>query len=145
MKKTILVSLPVLFLVSGAAFFVDGCRSRQVHGDYSEKHADRIVEIVSDRLDLTQTQKATLENIKRDLLAKRDQMKALHAGLVNEFVEQIKNENFDKEKLNQSLGQREASFKEIRAFVVTKAAEFHAVLTPEQRVKLAESLSKYSR
>lgn len=145
MKKTIFVSLPVLFIIFGASFFVDGCRSRQDHGDYSEKHADRVVEMVSDKLDLTQSQKATLENVKRDLLAKKDQMKALRSGLVNEFVEQIKSENFNKEKLNQSLEQREASFKEIRALVVTKMGEFHAVLTPEQRVKLAESLSRYSR
>ncbi len=94
-------------------------------------------------MDLSADQKATLAAIKIDVLARKDLLNAWRYNEVfDEALTQLKTETLDKEKLNSMLARQEAQRTELRILLVNKAAEFHAVLSPPQRAKAAERLSK---
>jgi len=110
-----------------------------------EKKADWLVEIASKELDLSTDQKAKLNQIKDEVLAKMQTFRGLREGLREEVLSQVRKESVDQQKLNQLLGEKEAQIKEMRTFLVAKFAEFHGMLTPEQRLKLAEGLDRFHK
>lgn len=118
-----------------------GC-SRRTHT--VEEKADWVVEKISKELELTQDQRAKLTAIKRDILGKKDLIESWKYGeIFDEALAQIKTESLDKGKLNTMLAQLEAKRTELRTLLVNKAAEFHAVLTPQQRTKAVEKLGRF--
>ena len=131
-------------LLSGVFSFV-GCRSRESHESYSERHATWVVDKISDELNLNETQKTTVNRIKGEVLAKHDEFKSLYLGVVDEVLQQVKSDKVDQELINKSFQARETKLKELRSFVVEKFAEFHSVLTPDQRKVLADKIEHYRK
>ncbi|MBI3005230.1 MAG: Spy/CpxP family protein refolding chaperone [Ignavibacteriales bacterium] len=143
MKNTLFASILGIILVGILSF--TGCRSRESHESYSERRAGWVVDKISDELDLNETQKLTVNRIKGEVLAKRGEFKSLYAGVVDEVLQQVKSDKVDQESINKSFQAREAKLKELRSFVVEKFAEFHSVLTPDQRKQLADKLEHYRK
>jgi periplasmic protein CpxP/Spy len=131
-----------LFAFTAGALALAGCRGH--HGWHSspEERADHVAKRIAKELDLNDDQKARLDKIKGDILSRKEDFRSLHAGMRAEALSQLRSGAVDQEKLNQSLEQREAKAKELRAFLVTEFAEFHALLDQGQRDKLAARLEK---
>ncbi|EPG65338.1 periplasmic heavy metal sensor [Leptospira wolffii] len=108
-----------------------------------EKRANYIVKKLKSELDLTETQAATLDKIKADVLEKRKELKMVGPFLPKEAVEELRADKFNAEKLNKLGEEREKKMAAFRVFFTKKAGEFHAVLTPEQRGKLADLILKF--
>jgi len=122
------------------ALVLAGCTRR---GHSVEEKADWFVEKVSNELDLSASQQATLAAIKTDVLARKDLFDSWrYHNVFDEALAQLEAESLDKEKLNSMLARQEAQRMELRMLLVDKAAEFHAVLTPQQRARAAERLGK---
>lgn len=138
-------AIPVLAITAGAVF-LSGChRGHCGWGGSPEKKADHIAKKIAKELDLTADQKAKLDKIKGDILARKGEFTAVHAGLKETLLGQIRASSVDQGKLNQGLEDREAKIKELHGFMVAEFAEFHAMLDPAQREKLATKLERHCR
>ena len=134
----------VLAIVSMAYF---GCRSHDPEdvAKRHEKHAEWIVEKITDELDLTADQQKRLNAIKDEVLAKQNEVKELRTGVINDLFLVLDKEAINEAELNAMFAQREAKLKELREFAVAKYAQFHNSLTQEQKIKLKEKLEKYRK
>lgn len=143
MKQYIAMGV-VLALVSTAYF---GCRSHNPEdvAKRHEKHAEWIVEKITDELDLTADQQKSLNTIKDEVLAKHAEVKDLRTGVMNDFYSVLDKATINEEELNAMFAQREAKLKELREFAVAKFAQFHNSLTKEQKLKLKEKFEKYRK
>ena len=112
------------------------------HGSHQKK-ADWITKRIAKELKLNDQQKAKLDQIKNEVLAKHGDFKEIHNGMYEAFLTEVKSESANQDKLNQLFLDREAKMKEMRSFMIEKFAEFHEILTPGQRAKLAEKMEKF--
>ena len=137
-------AFPVVAVI-GAVCLLSGCHRRCGWRHSPEQKADWIAKKVASELGLDAAQKAKLDTIKAALLSRQADFRAVHAGLKELLIGQIRVSSVDTAKLNQALDEREAKIKELRGFAVAEFAEFHAMLTPAQREKLAAKLEKMDR
>jgi Spy/CpxP family protein refolding chaperone len=140
-KPSILIILAVLLLL--IAIFMTRCSSHRFHSQSPEKKAEWVVQKISNELDLDDNQKTKLDEIKSEVLAKHRNFSGVKSELWDEVYNQVHSEKIDEEKLNTLFAKKEAQFQDMRVFSVGKFAEFHAMLTPEQRDKLAEKMTKF--
>lgn len=137
---------PAVLAVAAGAFLMAGCRHGHCgFGATPEEKADKVAGRLAKELDLSESQKSRLHALKDDVLARKGDFKALKDGFHAEALAQIRAGSVDVDRLNADLSDREAKAKELRAFLVGKFAEFHAILEPEQREKLAARLEKHRK
>jgi Spy/CpxP family protein refolding chaperone len=98
---------------------------------------------IAKRLDLNEQQKTKLEAVHEAIRQAREQFHKERAVLFDEIVAQIQSERLDETKVLQLLEQRQALMSQVAPQVVTKVAELHASLTPEQKVKAVEYLERF--
>lgn len=135
---------PAVLAVTAGALLFAGCRGHHCGWKASpEEKAERVAGRLAKELDLNDTQKAKLDGIKNDLLARKGDFSALKEGFHGEVLKQMRAGAVDANQLNLDLEQREAKAKELRALLVAKFAEFHAILGPAQREKLASRVEKH--
>jgi len=143
-KPLFLIGLVLIIIAS--ILFVFSCGRRYHHRGHwmsTEKKAEWFVNRISKELDLHENQKTKLEQIKDELLAKKLEFKGTKAEIQDEIMSQIRNDSVDQEQLNEFFEDNETKLKDMRSFLVAKFAEFHSILTPEQKDKLAEKLEKF--
>lgn len=143
MYKTSKMIKPILFsLIAVTAFaFVSNCRG---HHNF-EKRMEWVAGKLTSKLDLDDAQKAKLESIKKDLVAKHKELKPKRDAWMTEVISQIRKDTVDVKSLDKLSTEQDARHIEMRKFFQTKMIEFHAVLKPEQREKLAELVEKFSK
>ncbi len=145
MSHKILVVGLLLFAFVVGAFFMSGCHRRAsvFHRASPEKRAEWVVKRLSSELDLNENQKKEVNRIKDEILAKRKDFKVDHQQMYETVLSQVKGESVDEARLNQLFQDKETQFKEMRGFMISKFAEFHKVLTPVQREKLASKMNEF--
>ena len=134
----ILGLLAILILFSGCS----GWRSQPI-----EKKATKIANRISKELDLTESQKAELNQIKDDIVGKIKSKEnvAQRKELRTAFFEMFRGDSLTKEKLMDLYQKKEAGEKEMREFLMDKLVQFHKMLTPEQRTKFVEWMGKFAK
>ncbi len=135
----------ILLITIGSLFIVAGCKRLGHRGASAEKRAEWAVKKISSELDLNEDQKVLLNNIKDELLTKRKELKSMGDDLSDSLLAQVNEESIDPAELNSLFESKESQFTEMRSLMVEKFTEFHAALTPEQRTKMAEKLSKIKK
>ena len=142
MKNKIAI-LAVVVAVS-AGLIVFGCGKKKPHG--FEGRLGGMIDKISSSLDLNEEQKKKAAEIKEEILNKN---KAIREGedkkdreIEEAFSKQIKSDNFDEKAVNKLLDTKIAGMEDMRSFMVAELKKFHAVLTPEQRVKLSEIMKE---
>jgi Spy/CpxP family protein refolding chaperone len=144
-KRIFRFAFPVLAVTAGA-LLLSGCRGRHCGWNSSpEQKADKIVKRIAKELDLRPEQKTKLDKIKTDILARKADFQAVHAGFRELALGQIRAATVDTAKLNQGLEEREAKIRDLRGFLVAEFTEFHDVLDSAQREKLASKLERHCR
>ena len=98
---------------------------------------------IAKELKLNKQQKVELDRIKDEIMVKKAEFKVNHDEIKNAVLSQVKSDSIDQAALNGLFGDKELEFKEMRAFLINKCAEFHSILTPEQRLKLADKMEKF--
>ncbi|MBP7280887.1 MAG: Spy/CpxP family protein refolding chaperone [Leptospiraceae bacterium] len=117
-----------------AVFAFSNCRHRSL-----EQRAEWIVKKISSDLSLDDKQKSELNRIKKEIL---DKKKELDVKLIpEEIIDQIRLTQIDEAKVNKAFETSGTKRDQMRIFMVKKFTEFHAVLTPEQRNKLADRIT----
>ena len=108
-----------------------------------EKILDHVIKKLIRELDLNDTQKTMLTEIKKDLLLKHGEMLNKKGNIVDTLVLEIKSEQIDEQKLNRLFEQKIQHMNELCPWFIAKFVEFHNTLTPEQKEKLASMITKY--
>jgi Spy/CpxP family protein refolding chaperone len=135
---------PALLAAAAGVLLLGACKGRHCgwHGSAEEK-ADRLADRLARKLDLDDRQKAALDALKADLLARKADFRAVHDGFHAEALGALRSGTVDTAALNRGLEAREEKMRELRALLVEKFAAFHAVLEPAQREKLAARLESH--
>ena len=138
LKKGLYLTLIAFLLISIAGF--TGCRRHS-----PDQKAEFMVDYVSETLDLNESQKAHLDQIKEELLEKGIQMHADKAAMHTELVAQLRSEEIDQDRLKAMVTEHRVKMEEMIDLGIAKLAEFHKTLTPEQREKLVAKLESFKK
>ena len=139
MAKKVLKSFVVLLLIAGIAAFI-GCRR------HSHAHkAEFMVDYMSETLDLSESQKEQLDQIKDEVMEKAKQMHADKEAMREELMAQLKSEAIDKEVVKEMVARHRDRMDEIIDLLVDRLAEFHKTLTPEQKDKLVAKIETFKK
>ena len=133
LKKGLTFSLICVFI--SAALVFTGCRS------HSANHkAAFMVDYIAETLDLNDTQRSQLEEIKEDFLAKAKEMHAQKETMYAEFRAELLKEEIDQQRVKALMAQKQEQMAEMMDFAVLRLAEFHKTLSAEQKEKLVAKL-----
>lgn len=108
-----------------------------------EQKADHIVEHMVKKLDLNDAQKAQLDKIKGEFLAKRQELITSRGGTFEEANALMRSDTIDQARLNALVDKNKEQATDMVQFVFAKFTEIHDMLTPEQREKLVSKIEKY--
>ena len=137
-KKGLYLSL-IAFLFIGIAGFA-GCRRHSPH-----QKAEFMVDYVSETLNLNESQKEHLDQIKDELLEKGMQMRADKAAMHGELVAQLRSEDIDQDRLKAMVTEHRVKMEALIDLGIDRLAEFHKTLTAEQREKLVAKLESFKK
>ena len=134
MVKKRLTFVSICVFISAALLF-SGCRS------HSPDHkVEFMVDYIAETLDLNDGQRAQLDEIKEEFMAKAKQMHAQKEATRAEFMAELRNEEIDQEKVRDLIAQKRSQMDEMIDLAITRLVEFHKTLLPEQREKLVAKL-----
>ena len=138
LKKGLTIALIGVF-ISGALIFT-GCRSHSHQGK-----AEFMIDYIAETLDLTDEQRAQLDGIKEEFIAKAKEMHAQKEAMHDAFVAELRKEEIDQQRLKDLISQKRAQMDEIIDMEVVRLAAFHSTLSPEQREKLVAKLEYFRK
>jgi len=118
--------------------FFSGCRSHSPLGK-----AEFMVDYIAETLDLNDQQRAQLDGIKEEFMAKAEAMRADRKAMHDAFMTELRKAEIDPQLLKGLITQKQEQMTEILDLAVTRLAEFHRTLTPEQREKLVAKLEYF--
>jgi Spy/CpxP family protein refolding chaperone len=137
MVKKGLTILTIGVFISTALIF-SGCRSHSDQG-----RVEFVVDYIAETLDLTDQQRAQLEGIKEEFMTKAVAMRADKKAMYDAFMAELRKEEIDPQRLKELAAQKQEQMTEILDLAITRLAEFHRTLTPEQREKLVAKLEYF--
>jgi len=141
-KKTILISvtLAALFLFFGVA----ACKHGHGPGGFDEFDLAAAIDRIAARLDLTEAQKADLEQIAGEIAEKAKAMHSDHEARHQELADLVRQESIDQEAVDALVDEKIARLKEMADFAAERLIAFHQTLTPEQRDAIAAHIEDHS-
>jgi periplasmic protein CpxP/Spy len=119
-----------------------GCRHPGQGNIAPEKIAEQIIGKISSELDLNEGQKQYLDKVKQELLGKAAEMKENHQAMRKEVLAQLRQDAIDQEQLKKLVADHRAKADSVISLLITRLAEFHSMLTPEQKDKLIKHLEE---
>ena len=137
-KKGLTIATICVFISAGLIF--SGCRSHSDRG-----RAEFMVDYLAETLDLTDQQRAQLEGIKEEFVARAEAMRADKKAMHDAFMAELRKAEIDPQLLKGLIAQKQEQMTEILDLAVTRLAEFHRTLTPEQREKLVDKLAYFQQ
>ena len=143
--KTLFIALLMFFLfvvIGGCHRHKQGCFR---HHTSHKKKLNWIFKKISKELKLNDSQKIKFEKIKNDIETKHEELKGTKTEMLNVFLTQLESNEVNVSELNKEFDEKHQHIQEMKSFLIDKFAEFHSILTPEQRTKLAEKIKKYHK
>lgn len=149
MKKSIGTIIGII-LVAMAGMAISACHQRGAwHGDCAPDQAERERRInyvksrIADRLELTDTQKSELDRMIDDLKAKHDEIRSRRLEFKAQFIDALRQDYLEADDITRLIDSRRPEFEDLLATVAEKIAQFHNLLTPEQRTQLIDELESH--
>ena len=140
-KGSLAVVISLMIFANSAMAF--GPYSR--HGFFqknSEKHSERMIEHLTEDLELDTVQVAQLRKIKDELNDKRNSLKVDRQQIFDNLLSEIGNDELDISKFQVIVDNNAARVKLETAFFTEKMIEFHQMLSPVQREKLVSKVKE---
>jgi Spy/CpxP family protein refolding chaperone len=138
------LGVAVVAIMISAIFLVSGCRHGTIHKT-SEKRMDWMLKRFSRDLKLTETQKEQFDRFKTELRIKARELRVGYVNTIDELGIQLRSDEFDRQHLQDVIAKNSARREELISLFLTRLAEFHSTLTPEQRTTLNKKLDKMKR
>jgi len=136
---TVFIALALVMAACGHS------RYSEFRGASPEKRIDWVKKHISDELKLDAIQNAKLDEIAADLLARKHKMAPEREKGRLELAELVRNENLNRADLEQLVDKKRVHIEEMIDVVMDHVVEFHSMLTPEQRARLAEKIEKHGK
>jgi len=140
-KKTISLAAISLLVISG--LLIAGCGPRRFFCATPEDRAAMIVKKMTRDLDLTKEQVDRVNRIKDEILAKTKPLRDERESVHQQVKALVTGATLDRNAVNKFISGREDKIRALKPFFVDKIVEFHALLTPEQRNRVAEKMDKF--
>lgn len=145
----------MLFVVFGlvlCAFLLVGflaCQRASAYncknGVFPQHKADWIKKELTEKLKLTDTQVAEIDRIIETVKAKHAEMHTMPQDLRSDFFNELRKDQLSAEEIRQLFEYRRPAFEQMLTVISEAIADFHAVLTPEQREKLIVELEAHQK
>lgn len=107
------------------------------------KHAEFMVEHVTDYLNLNDVQKQKLVAVKDELMTARRELRQQRTASLDELVKQIESDKLDKVAVDEMIERKIQTVTLMTPGILDRIVEFHGSLTPEQRQKVVEKLQHW--
>jgi Spy/CpxP family protein refolding chaperone len=136
MKKTtgaIVITLSALFLIGG----LTACRRGHHPGGFDEFDLAAATNRIASRLDLTESQKADLEQIAGEIAEKAKAMHEDHDNRYQDLADLVRQDAISRDVVDGMIADKLEKMREMADFVADRLIAFHGTLTPEQREKIA--------
>jgi Spy/CpxP family protein refolding chaperone len=140
MRKNKHVILIVALMTALLMLAVTGC-----HRKTPEQRADYVVRHLTKTLELDAGQRAKLETMKENYLAKRSEMMKMRQESLDDLHEMMLGHQLDQARLNARTEKIQAQMSDLVRFISTEFTEIHDMLTPEQRSKLVDMMDKHEK
>jgi len=142
MKMTLLLIMGMA-VVALAGLAITSCgRPGAWHGDESSWRAERERRIsyvkarLADELELTDTQQSELDRMLDELKTRHDEMRAHRPEFKAQFIDTLRQDRLEADDILGLIDTKRPEFEAMLTLAAEKIAEFHNMLTPEQRAKL---------
>jgi uncharacterized membrane protein len=139
MKKTILITISILSVALIGLAFARG------HGwrPCAEERVAHITSEIAERLDLSAAQKMTLDGIAEDFLEERQQVMKDRRAFKSSLMEMLSQESLTAQELTGLFETKKPAIETVLQTAAEHLAEFHGMLTPEQRRILVAEMESY--
>ncbi len=128
----------LVFAVLIIALTVAGCYRKT-----PEQRAEKIVNAIEKKLDLNETQKAKLEAMKQEFLAKAPAMKKTREESYDQLIGLMRSPSIDPGVVTSLVDRNKAQADDLIGFLFAKFTQFYDMLTPEQREKAAKEMERW--
>ena len=145
MLHKLVIGIPIAILIGIGIMMLSGCHRHFGHcflQKSHEKKVDWMFKKVAKELKLDKEQKGKLTQIKDEILTKKHEFKSTREEMFEVIISQVKNDRIDQEVLNRLFDSKKEEMTEMRSFIIAKFAEFHSILTQEQKNMLYEKMTK---
>jgi len=141
LKRIVPIAAVAALIIAGA--LVVSCGPRHYFCATPEERADMIVKMITGDLTLTKEQVEKVNKIKDEILARTKGLREDREAVHKEWIDLVKSDKLDRNRLASLINTRFDKYMALKPFFIDKMAEFHGILTPEQRVKVAEKMEKF--
>ncbi len=141
MKKVVIISVSIV-CVALIGLAIAGPGHGRWHHTPEEK-VEFLKSKISEKLELTDAQKMTLNRIGEEILAEHDQMESRRDTFQSDFMETLKNDSVTPEELKALFETKKPVIDDLMQMAAEHIAEFHSVLTPEQRATLIAEIESH--
>ena len=98
---------------------------------------------IADRLDLTDDQKSGVEELLTKMHEKRREGRNWRLSLRQDMLTLVRQDQIGQDDINRVIATHKEQMEEMVAYAGDRIIEFHALLTPEQREKLATEIESH--
>jgi Spy/CpxP family protein refolding chaperone len=110
----------------------------------SAEDVHRIADRIASKLDMDDAQKEKMRTLSDKISAKLPEMQSRRKEMSSVAIRQFESGTFNTQEVSGIMSEHEKSMRGMHDFMVASLAEFHAILTPEQRTKVAAFMKKWS-
>lgn len=154
MKNTLLILGTVGLVILGGVLAFGASRSQSGwcnfgKGGFASVHWDRHhdaqyrMDLIAEVLDLDDTQKEKMVSVHESMISTRQAFAQVRLESIDEVLSLITSDTLDQGRAQQLVQRHQSLVDEHSPSVIAAIADFHAVLTPEQKSKAAEFISKW--
>ena len=144
-KKRILTAIVVFITLALILAACGHSRFAAYHGASPEKRVEWVKKHISDELNLDAAQNEKLDAMAADLLDRRNKLAPEREKGRLELAELVRAEYLDRADLERLVDKKRVHIEDMIDVVMDHAVEFHQMLTPEQRILLAEKIEKHEK
>ena len=141
-KRMIIISIVVVSVTLIGLAFAAGPGSGGWHRTPEEKVA-YVKEKIAEGLALDNTQKATLDRIADEIIAEHQDISSGRQAFKADLMEILSKEEVSAEELKALFDTRKTVIDEVMQMASTHIAEFHSILTPEQRKTFVDKIESH--
>ncbi|MBC2710574.1 MAG: Spy/CpxP family protein refolding chaperone [Desulfosarcina sp.] len=142
MKKNVLIviTLCALLLIGSVA----ACKHGHHPGGFDEFDMAAATDRIASRLDLTESQKADLKQIAREIADKAKAMHTDHESRHQELADLVRQDVIGRDVVDQLITDKMEKMRAMADFAAERLIAFHGTLTPEQRETIAAHIENRS-
>lgn len=132
-KQVLVAGLVILTVCVG---IVTGCR----HHRTPEEKMDRVIDYITDDMELSNAQLELLDKLKKDLISRFVEIKGVRQAAHAVIMAQLRNDVMDQDAVMTAIDDVRSEVDILIAAIVSGVADFHQTLTPDQKKQLVERL-----